>query len=195
MNAVQNKWDAIYSQPGQLTQAAEVLTKQAFLLPETGTVLDLACGLGANALFLAQRGFEVQAWDISPVALGVLRCEADEKGLNVVTRAVDIQASLLPENAFDVIVVSRFLDRTLCDAIIASLKDGGLLFYQTFTVDKLTPQGPNNPSFLLQRNELLRLFAPLSLLYYREFSRVGDLARGQRNEAAYIGQKKLRVVP
>lgn len=189
MNGVQNKWDGIYRQQSGFPQPADVLTENAFLLPETGTALELACGQGANAVFLARQGLQVRAWDISPVALALLRRQADENGLSITTEAVDIQASTLPENAFDVIVVSRFLDRTLCDAIIASLKNGGLLFYQTFTVDKITPQGPNNPVYLLQRNELLRLFAPLTLLYYREYARVGDLACSARDEAAFIGQK------
>lgn len=189
MSEIQNKWDTIYRQQDGLPQAADVLSKNLYLLPSTGEALDLACGLGANAMFLARQGLQVQAWDISPVALTLLGQQAGENGLSITTRAVDIQAEALPENAFDVIVVSRFLDRTLCDAIIASLKNGGLLFYQTFTVDKVTPQGPNNPAYLLQRNELLRLFAPLTLLYYRENARVGDLTSGARDEAAFIGQK------
>jgi tellurite methyltransferase len=59
----------------------------------------------------------------------------------------------------------------------------------TFTVNKLTDKGPSNPAYLLARNELLRLFAPLNLLYYQEDDRTGCLAEGDRNEARYIGQK------
>ncbi|WP_305909939.1 methyltransferase domain-containing protein [Methylomarinum sp. Ch1-1] len=187
--AMQNKWDAIYRQNNRLPRPAEVLSENAFLLPKQGAALDLACGLGGNALFLAERGLRVQGWDISPIALQVLQRQAELKGLNIQTQAVDLRPDSLPENAFDVIVISRFLDRTLCDAIIASLKSGGLLFYQTYTVDKLTSQGPNNPAYLLQRNELPKLFASLALVYYRENARVGDLAEGARDEARFIGQK------
>jgi len=74
---------------------------------------------------------------------------------------------------------------------MAALTTGGLLFYQTFTRDKLDRQGPGNPDFLLASNELLRLFAPLTLIFYQEYARIGDLQRGDRNEARFIGQKPL----
>ncbi len=189
MSDLQSKWDNIYKNNCQKVSASQILTENSFLLPESGTALDLACGLGGNALYLAEHGLNVQAWDISPVALEWLQQQAQRKGLQIVTKALDLRSGDLPENMFDVIVVSRFLDRTLCDAIIASLKTVGLLFYQTYTVDKLTPHGPNNPAYLLQRNELLGLFAPLSLIFYRENGRIGDLAQGFRSEAGFIGQK------
>ncbi|WP_031434447.1 methyltransferase domain-containing protein [Methylomarinum vadi] len=192
MSVDREKWDSHYRHSDIQPPAAAVLSEHSFLLPKQGIALDLACGLGANALLLAEQGLRVQAWDISPVAVQQLQRESERKGLSIATKAFDIGPHTLPENVFDVIVVSRFLDRTLCDAIIASLKIGGLLFYQTFTVDKLTPQGPSNPRFLLQRNELLKLFAPLAVVYYREYARVGDLASGARNEAGYVGQKQIR---
>ncbi len=189
VNENREKWDRIYRHGAGEATVAEVLSENRFLLPKSGSALDLACGLGGNALLLAELGLQVQAWDISPLAVQALRQRAVRQGLPVIAREVDVRPETIPKKAFDVIVVARFLDRTLCDAIIAALKNGGLLFYQTFTVDKLTPQGPNNPAYLLRRNELLRLFAPLTVVYYREFARVGNVANGARNEAAFIGQK------
>lgn len=189
MSEIRRKWDSHYGDNASAPAAADVLTEHGFLLPGHGAALDLACGLGGNALFLAERGLRVEAWDISSVALKSLRRRALDKGREIITKNVEIKPTSLPENAFDVIVVSRFLDRALCDAIIACLKSGGLLFYQTFTADKLTSQGPNNPAYLLQRNELLKLFSSLSLVYYREYVRIGDLGTGNRNEAGFIGQK------
>ena len=72
---------------------------------------------------------------------------------------------------------------------MAALKPGGLLFYQTFTRHKLDKSGPSNPDYLLARNELLQLFAPLTVIYYQEYPAIGDLQRGNRNEAQLIGQK------
>lgn len=189
MKDLKDKWNATHRQSSVASATAAVLTENSFLLPAQGTALDLACGLGANALFLAECGLQVQAWDISSVALEVLQRNATEKSLNITVKQCNIEASIVPENAFDVIVISRFLDRTLCNAIIDALKKDGLLFYQTFTQNKLATHGPKNPDFLLQQNELLRLFKPLTLVYYRENSRIGDLSRGERNEALFIGQK------
>ena len=64
--------------------------------------------------------------------------------------------------SFDVIVVSRFLDRQLCPAIAAALKPDGVLFYQTFVY------GLSNPDFMLAQNELLSLFCQLQVLEYHE---------------------------
>lgn len=189
MTYIKGKWDDVYRQNSVVPAAAAVLTENRFLLPVQGAALDLACGLGANALFLAECGLQVQAWDISPVALEALQRNASEKALDVTVKQCCIEASIVPKNAFDIIVVSRFLDRRLCDAIMAGLKKHGLLFYQTFTQNKLASHGPKNPDFLLQQNELLRLFKPLKPVYYRENSRIGDLSSGERNEALFIGQK------
>lgn len=188
ISLIKDKWDSVY-QKTQVSFPVEVLIENSFLLPKKGLALDLACGLGANALFLAEHGLSVHAWDISKIALNKLEKNASEKKLKVTTKQVFIQSSSLPENTFDVIVLSRFLDRSLCNAIMAGLKPDGLLFYQTYVREKITSNGPKSPDFLLARNELLTLFKPLRLLVYRENSLVGDLKSGERNEAFFVGQK------
>ncbi|MGY6274467.1 class I SAM-dependent methyltransferase [Methylomonas sp. MgM2] len=189
MTATRNKWDAIYSGQDGFVAPAEVLRKNAHLLPEAGISLDLACGLGGNALLLATYGLSVDAWDISAIALSKLQQRADHLRLAISTRQCSITPASLPVDHYDVIVISRFLDRSLCNAIMSALKREGLLFYQTFTRNKLDRQGPSNPDYLLERNELLALFSPLNLVYYQEYALIGDLRQGNRNEACYIGQK------
>ena len=185
----QTKWDAIYQQTNSEPRAAEVLKQHLYLLPTSGHALDLACGLGGNALLLAHAGLSVDAWDISAVALQKLRMQADLQGfLPIQCRQVTLHAHALPSRQYDVIVVSRFLDRTLTDAIMAALKPGGLLFYQTYTRHKLDQSGPGNPDYLLDRNELLRLFSPLTLIYYQEYPAIGNLQFANRNEAMLIGR-------
>ena len=85
MDAVISKWDHVYSQYDHMRYpaAAEVLTENDFLLPSTGMALDLASGLGANAIFLAERGLAVTAWDISSVAIDKLSTYAAQQGLNI----------------------------------------------------------------------------------------------------------------
>ena len=189
MTDLQQKWDAIYSNNPGPAAAAQVLNQHCFLLPLGGKALDLACGLGGNALLLAECGLCVDAWDISAVSLKILQLQAAEKQLSIATRQCQISADLLVKQSYDTIVISRFLDRTLCNAIMAALKPGGLLFYQTFTRNKLDRQGPSNPDYLLASNELLRLFNPLSVIFYQEYQRIGDVQFGNRNEACFIGQK------
>lgn len=186
--AIEKKWDKIYAKNSKI-QVAKILDRNSFLLPKQGKALDLACGLGANALLLAECGLDTHAWDISSVALKKLQLFALKKHLNLSTKQVVIEANILPKNTFDVIIITRFLDRSLTNAIMDSLKTGGLLFYQTYVRDKIDSNGPSNPNFLLVRNELLRLFQPLILVSYRENNLVGELEFGERNEAFYVGQK------
>jgi len=186
-----NKWDRIYTQAKPFDYpVSPVLGDNAFLLPEPGAALDMACGLGGNALFLAERGFGTQAWDQSRVAIEKLQLQAREKNLPVSARVIKIQGKSFINCAFDVIVVSRFLDRTLADGIMTALKPGGLLFYQTYTREKTASQGPQNPDYLLAENELLNLFSRLRVVYYRENGRIGDVCRGLRNEAQLIACKR-----
>jgi SAM-dependent methyltransferase len=191
MDAVASKWNHIYSQPDQACYSAvQVLTENDFLLPATGAALDLACGLGANAIFLAELGLAVTAWDISCVAIDKLTAYAVQQGLNINACQEKITADSFTGCSFDVIVVSRFLDRSLSDAIIGALKPDGLLFYQTFTREKVSPKPPNNPDYLLTENELLALFSPLKVILYRENALIGEQRRGLRNEAQFVGQKR-----
>ncbi|RLA25271.1 MAG: SAM-dependent methyltransferase [Gammaproteobacteria bacterium] len=187
--ALSDKWDRIYQSGAAKAEPASVLSENLFLLPPTGSALDLASGFGANALLLAKQGLTTQAWDISDVALSQLQQQAVAHAIAIRTFTREITSQSFPANSFDVIVVSRFLDRSICNAIMESLKPDGLLFYQTYTQYKSSEQGPKNPRYLLAENELLQLFPSLKLVYYRENAGLGSTVQGLRNEAQFIGQK------
>lgn len=190
-DVVRAKWDRLHAEASSsLPEPADVLEANAHLLPPAGLALDLACGLGGNALFLARRGFRVSAWDISPVAVARLSAWAAELGLEIEAEACDVEAKAFPTAASEVVVVSRFLCRSLVQTLLDSLKPGGLLFYQTYVSAKPNSVGPGNPDFLLLENELPSLFADLRLVFYREEARIGDLSRGLRDEAYFVGQKR-----
>lgn len=187
----QQRWDERYARANPVTSAAacEVLRLNQHLLPEQGSALDLACGLGGNALLLAERGLQVTASDISAVGLQVLATAAEASGLTITTQHRDIEQQGLGSEQFDVICVSRYLHRPICAHITSALKLGGLLFYQTFCEEKDDGVGPNNAEFVLRTNELLSLFENLTLRYYRESGRLGDRQPGHRHEALFIGQR------
>lgn len=191
MSDDRKKWDARYRDADSAAPAAvEVLRENLHLLPRQGVALDLACGLGGNALLLASLGLEVHAWDISPIAINRVANSAAAHGLQLHAEAHDVKTSPPAAEAFDVIIVSYFLERALCSKLIAALKPNGLLFYQTFIQDKVNERGPSNPDFLLAPNELLQLCAPLQVLYYREEGRVGDTLQGFRDVAMLVGMKR-----
>ena len=187
---LQKKWDQRYRQVSQdEPDAAQVLRDNQHLLPKTGDALDLACGLGGNALLLARAGLRVQAWDLSPVAVESLHSRSMNEAGSLRAEVRDVLVSPPAPVSFDVIVISYFLDRALAPALCAALRPGGLLFYQTFVRDKVSQQGPGNADFLLAENELLSMFKTLRLRVYRDEGRLGETKQGLRNEALFVGQK------
>ena len=164
----QQRWNLRFAKRDTPGEAAFVLTENLHLLPSSGRALELACGLGANALLLAAQGLQVEAMDYSDVALDKLAGFARQRGVAVTTVQADLEAGFEPPAAYAVIVVSHYLYRPLLPVLVDMLAPGGLLFYQTFTRDKCSASGPSNPDYLLAPHELLRAFATLRCRYYRE---------------------------
>lgn len=189
---LRQKWNRRYAAADPPARAALVLRDNLHLLPARGLALDLACGRGANALLLAEHGLTVEAWDLADVAIEALAAQAAQRRLAVHGRVRDVERQPPEPDRFDVIVVSHFFSRPLCPSLMAALRPGGLLFYQTWTRTRVDDSGPRNPDFRLADNELLELFAPLRTRVYREEGRTGDAARGFRNQALYVGEKPGR---
>ena len=186
----QQHWNARHQPLVRAPQAARVLWENQHILPAAGRALDLACGAGGNALLLATHRLETWAWDISDVAVARARAVAQQRGVVLHTEVRDVITCPPLPGSFDVIVVSRFLERHLASALIDALTPEGLLFYQTFTRLAVgAGWGPTNPAYRLAPQELLSLFQPLHVLVYREEGRVGDTTRGWRNEAMLVAQK------
>lgn len=184
------KWNTRYEKGDENIPApAQVLMDYQYLLPAAGCALDLACGRGANACLLAQHGLNTSAWDISDVAVERLNHHAAALGLDINCLVRDVCEEPPSASSFEVIVVTRFLHRKLIPALVRALRPGGLIFYQTFTKTRINTAGPRNPDYLLETNELLRLFSELSIVIYREEGRIGDHMAGFRNEAMLIAQK------
>ncbi|WP_319380380.1 methyltransferase domain-containing protein [Thiomicrorhabdus sp.] len=187
------KWDQKYADADLNTQVhpCYVLKQHSRLLPFKGLALDLASGLGGNARFLAQCGLKVEAWDISDQALTVLNNWASLNQLPIVPTLTDLEQMLFPYRRFDVIVVSRYLDRRLFAQIEQALKPGGLLFYQTF-LGPVNPQGIQNPDFYLRSGELINAFASLRVEVYGEGWLASENSLDQENKQRYswlVGKK------
>ena len=184
------KWEQRYKKPNDSKpHVARVLIENAHLLPIKGKALDLACGRGDNAFFLAQQGLTVAAWDISENAVNAIKVRSHLEGIEVAARALDIMQSPPSVNSMNVIVVSRFLERDLFKYLKAAIRPGGLIFYQTFTAEKLDDIGPSNPDYLLKENELLGQFVDWMIHVYREEANLGKPDSGFRNEAYLVARK------
>jgi SAM-dependent methyltransferase len=168
-----------------------VLRENSYLLPNSGKALDLASGLGGNAIFLAQRGIETCAWDISTFAVEKLNTFASANSYPLVATVHDVESAPPVEKSFNIIVVSYFLYREILPALSTALKPNGLLFYQTYTTERpAESSGPSNLDFLLRPNELLETFSEMRILAYREDGLGGDDTHCRRGIATLVAQRK-----
>jgi SAM-dependent methyltransferase len=155
-------------------------------IPRAGRALDVACGRGRHALFLAARGWTVRALDRDADAIEALRSEAARRGLAVQADVVDLEAgdTDLGREAYDLIVVVHYLHRPLFPALLRALAPGGSLLYETFTVDQARRGRPSNPDFLLRHGELREWLASLAILAERDGAFEGrDVASAMARKA------------
>lgn len=147
------------------------LVHNADLLPRGGRLLDVACGRGRHALWLAVQGYEVTAIDRSAEAIRRVKEAATRLGLTITTEVVDLETDPPPSlgsQIYDAVVVFNYLHRPLMPAIREAVKIGGSIFYETFTRRQAERGRPRNPAFLLEEGELERLMAPFTILQSRE---------------------------
>ncbi len=163
-------WDVVYAEKSILDATpADVLVLNQHLLSTKGLALDFASGLSGNGLYLAEKGYEVSAWDMSDVAVNKINQYAKNKSLSIYANVYDLEKNRPGiKKQFDLVVVSYFLNREGLRYLYDILKDGGLLFYQTFSGKQYKGQGPAREKFRLKKNELLDVFSDMQLLFYRE---------------------------
>ena len=194
MQADRKRWEARYRKrdSNDGNQADFFLKKHIHFLPR-GKALDLAAGEGRNAVFLSAQGFDVEAVDISKVALAKARKLAREKGVKIKTVVADLDSHSLGKEQYDLILDFYFLDRRLIPGMKRALKTGGRIVFSTYLAEHpaLGVEGPTNPKYLLKPNELLKLFKDFRVLFYREgiFKEEGK----KRAIASLIAEKIQRL--
>ncbi len=137
--------------------------------PQGGEGLDIAGGTGRHSIWLAQHGWRMTLVDISETGIGQARQNAGLAGVTIDCKAEDLRSTPLPEECFDVVLVFFYLERKLFAPLARALRPGGLLVYKTYTHE--APQrggGPTHSMHLLEQNELLRAFAGMRVLHYKE---------------------------
>jgi SAM-dependent methyltransferase len=185
------RWDRRHAEV-RATQKPSSFLKEIFQsdhgsIPR-GEALDIATGTGRNAIFFAERGFEVVGIDISPIALAEAQRWAKEKSLAIAWQEADLEQIELPRQRYDLVLNFNYLQRLLVPQIKQTLKPGGRVIFETYLIDQQAIGHPNNPAYLLGHNELLDLFRDFRVLYYRE----GRFLQSGKNAflARLLAQKK-----
>jgi tellurite methyltransferase len=145
------------------------LLKNNINLLTGGQALDIASGTGQNAVFLSSYGYEVIAVDKSPSAAALASKYFLKKGSKIKTVTEDILSFEIEENSFDLIADFYFLERKIIPKIKKGLKKNGLVFFETYTTEQQNLDGPHNPDFLLNTNELISFFKDFFIVFYHEW--------------------------
>jgi tellurite methyltransferase len=164
-----DKWNSKYEVKNYITgkEPSNWLHANACLLAKNGKALDIAGGEGRNSVFAASKGYEVTCLDISDNGLRKAQALSKEKNTKIKTVLADLDSSSLKKNEYDLVLCFNFLDRNLFPEIRQTLKSGGLLFYETFTIDYLK-YSTFKKEWVLEANELLHEFSDFHILRYQE---------------------------
>lgn len=153
---------------------APFLLQQLHRLPK-GHALDVAAGIGRHTLFLASHGYTIDAVDRDTAALTQLAATAQARTYTgITTKPIDLEPPAPNEpdlgyDAYDIILVFFYLARPLFPHLLKALKPGGMLVYETFTIDNHRQRHhPKRREFCLAPAELLELTSGLRVLHYDE---------------------------
>lgn len=161
-------WNARYA-AGRFSSSEphRLLVDTAHKLPP-GRALDLACGTGRHAIFLAQNGWQVTAVDNSAVGIEIARTRARELGVEITFLAADLETGefAIEPGAYDLICDFYYLQRDLFPEMKAGLRPGGIVI----STIHIYGEGEETEGFLLKEGELRGFFAGCEILHYHETS-------------------------
>lgn len=158
------------------------------LLPE-GRAFVIAMGEGRNAVYLAKKGFVVDGCDISDVAINKAKTLALKKKVVIDAVVADMTTFEMKKGKYDLITCFYYLQRDLIPQIKEGLRKGGMVIFETYTVDQITlgpdVKGPRNRDYLLEHNELLDFFRDFRVIFYEE-----KIVDNKKAIARLIAEKK-----
>lgn len=149
----------------QATEPSAWVVRFAARLTAGSRVLDVACGHGRNARWLARHGCRVTGVDVDAACAASI---ASEPGIEFVQADLEGGAWPFVGKTFDAVIVVHYLHRPLLPLLAAALAPGGLLLYETFARGNERFGRPRNPDFLLRPRELVEAFAQLRILAFED---------------------------
>lgn len=164
-----DKWNERYRDGAyaERTRPSAFLSSWIDQIP-SGRALDVACGAGRNALYLAAQGFEVDAVDISGEALERARETAQRLGLGVNWLKHDLDEPLALDSSYQLILIFRYVNLPLVRRLIANLAPGGYLVCEQHLVTEADVIGPTNPVYRVKPGDLLEVAQQLRIHHVEE---------------------------
>ena len=182
-------WDARYTSGEHGMIEPSPLLLKAIEDVKPGRALDIACGAGRHAIYLAKCGWQVTAVDSSRVGIEVLRDRAREAHVKVSAHVADLETDEFSVEAesYDLICDLYYLQRDLFTLIRRGVKSGGTVVAAIHLNDGNPDAKPRNPAFLLEPGELKSLFSDWEITYYREGP---SDEGGHHHDTAYLIARK-----
>lgn len=175
------RWDHRYASGAYVprTRPSPFLLEWLDRIP-TGRALDIATGTGRNALALAEAGYEVDAVDISAVAIDRARAQAERRGLEVDWHVADLDSDALPGDGYQLVTVLRYHNPALWPRLASALApDGWIVVEHHLRTHRSDVAGPRDAAFRLAPGELLATFDDLRVVHYSESIEATDDGSGQ----------------
>jgi tellurite methyltransferase len=165
-------WERRYQDCEHIQEPSSLITKICGSL-KPGSALDLACGTGRHAVWLAERGWQVTAVDYSRTAIDIMQRRSSAAGIRINAVVADLERHefLIEPEAFDLIIVCNYLQRDLFSKIHAGARIGGVVVAVIAMVDDDPEVKPMNPAYLVRSGELKSEFTGWDFLHYFEGKR------------------------
>lgn len=161
------------------------------LVPAKKHALDLGCGGGRDAIYLAQHGWQVTAIDQQQRVLQCAQQLAAQHQVNVTWLEADLRdPAALPSEDFDLIMMVRFLDRDLFAFMRRHCRPEGYILIQTFIEGVEAFGSPKNPNFILRFGELAKEFNEFDVIV----DKIDTLNDG-RPVASFLARRKQGETP
>ncbi len=188
-NERRKSWDERYAGGDRAAGEPHRLLIDALEKIRPGKALDLGCGAGRHAVYLAEKGFLVTAIDNSQAGLEIARKKADEKGVAIDFMLADLESDAfeIEENAFDLIIDFFFLHRPLFSKIKKGVRPGGSV------VAAIHFRGADDREggFLLREGELRAAFDDFEILHHRESPPVDTGGHRRRRTAEIVARRPI----
>lgn len=188
-------WDERYAGDGFAYGEApnDFLAEMADHLPTSGSALDIGAGEGRNALFLASRGLDVLAVDLSEVGMQKAQRLARERGLTLRTQAVDLREFDAGPASFDVISslwvhLPQPLRASVHERVRTWLKPGGVFLLEAYAPEQLGrgTGGPQDPALLAPLDVILHELNGLKIEHQAALVRNVTEGRFHGGDAAVV---------
>jgi SAM-dependent methyltransferase len=188
-------WNQRYLQGEPLHEEPHPVVTRFAGTMAAGRTLDVACGAGRHAVWLAERGWDVTAVDSSSAAIDILRQRTEEKSVTVNAVVADLERAefTVQQDFYDLIIVCNYLQRDLFPAIRAGVRPGGAVICVIAMTDDDPNVKPMNPRYMLGAGELRGEFSRWKILHDFEGKPSGAAPRRATAEIVALREILARV--